>query len=167
MYDVKIREVPEQPVVSEERTVTQAELVEWLPGAMGRVAKSARDHGGGLETSALPYLTRDDHKSEQVFVVLYEGNPNEGPVPVETCVPIAGEQGEGTRTIPAHREAYVRLTRAQCEPTSKIGAAYAAVEQWIGANGHEVSAAPRETYFTDFYGAAPEDEVFDVAFPIR
>ncbi len=166
MYDVKVREVPELAVVNEERTVTQAELVEWLSGAMGRVEKSAQNHGGQAQTSSLPYLGRDGHKPARVFVVLYEGNPNEGPVPVEVCAPVNDPAAAGRR-IPAHREAYVRLTRAQCEPTSKVGAAYEAVERWIGANGHEVTAAPRETYFTDFYSAGPDDDVFDVAFPIR
>jgi hypothetical protein len=28
-------------------------------------------------------------------------------------------------------------------------------------------AAPRETYWTDFWSAADDDEVFDVAFPVR
>ena len=166
MYEVKVREVPELAVVNEERTVTQAELVEWLPGAMGRTAKSAQDHGGQAETSSLPYLDRAGDPSAQVFIVLYEGNPNEGPVPVEVCAPITDAGADGRR-IPAHREAYVRLTRAQCEPTSKIGAAYEAVEQWIGTHGHEITAAPRETYFTDFFSAAADDDVFDVSFPIR
>jgi len=32
--------------------------------------------------------------------------------------------------------------------------------------GLQVAAAPRETYWTDFYTAAADDEVFDVAFPV-
>jgi hypothetical protein len=32
MFDIKLREVPEQLVVTERRNVNQAELVEWLPG---------------------------------------------------------------------------------------------------------------------------------------
>ena len=170
MFDVKLRDVPEQVVVTEQRTVDQAQLVEWLPGAMARVARSAEGFGGVIGSSSFPWLERRDHPSAGVFIVIYEGNPNEGPVPVEVCAPVAGQNGPAdaaTRRVPAHREAYVRLTRAETEPTSRIGDAYVAVERWIGAQGLEVAAAPREVYYRDYHTAGPEDEVFDVAFPVR
>lgn len=170
MFDVKLREVPEQLVVTEERTVDQGQLVEWLPGAMARVAGSAAGFGGVGQSSSFPWLERGDQPPAGVFIVIYEGNPNEGPVPVEVCAPVAGENGAAdvaTRRVPAHREAYVRLTRAQTEPTSKIGDAYAAVERWVHSHGLEVSAAPREVYYRDYHSAGPADEVFDVAFPVR
>ena len=72
---------------------------------------------------------------------------------------------EGDRTIPAHREAYARVTKAHVT-TGQLGGVYEAVEQWIGANGHAVARAPRETYWTDFMDAKDDDEVFDVAFPV-
>jgi len=40
-----------------------------------------------------------------------------------------------------------------------LGSAYGAVEQWIGTQGLEVAAAPREVYYTDYFAAAPADEV--------
>jgi hypothetical protein len=39
--DVRLREVPEQVVVSEQRMVDQQALEQWLPGAMSRVHKAA------------------------------------------------------------------------------------------------------------------------------
>jgi effector-binding domain-containing protein len=170
MFDVKLREVPEQVVVSEQRNVTQAELVEWLPGSMARVAGSADGLGGVSGSSSLPWLLRGDHPTEPVFIVIYEGNPNKGQVPVEVCAPIGGEQDgsaeASTRHVPAHREAYVRLTKAQTEPPT-LGSAYGALEQWIGAQGLEMAGAPREVYYTDYHAAGPADEVFDVAWPVR
>ena len=169
MFDIKVREVPEQLVVTEQRSVDQNELEQWLPGAMGRVHKSARAFGGVIQTSAMPWLLRDGRPDEPVFIVIYEGNPNEGPVPVEVCAAVPTENGGGdapTRRIPAHREAYVRLTKAQIEPAT-LGSAYSTVEQWIGSQGLEVAAAPREVYYTDFFAAAPGDDVFDVAWPFR
>jgi effector-binding domain-containing protein len=47
------------------------------------------------------------------------------------------------------------------------GDVYVAIENWIEGQGLEIAAAPRETYWTDFYSAAADDEVFDVAFPVR
>jgi effector-binding domain-containing protein len=47
-----------------------------------------------------------------------------------------------------------------------IGDVYGRIGKWIEDQGLQVAAAPRETYWTDFYTAAADDEVFDVAFPV-
>jgi hypothetical protein len=166
--DVRTREVPEQVVVTEQRMVDQEALQRWLPEAMGRVHKAAGDAGGS--TAGQPWLLRDQHGPEPVFIVIYEGNPNEGETPVECCTPLragaAASEGAATRSIPAHREAYVRVTK-KTVLSGELGGVYVAIERWIDGQGLEISAAPRETYWTDFGSAAPDDEVFDVAFPVR
>jgi hypothetical protein len=160
MVEVRLRDVPEQRVVTETRSVDQAALEAWLPGAMARVADAARQAGGPLGAAAWPFLERPG--DDPVFVVVYEGNPNEGETPVEVCATVPAG---GDRTIPAHREAYVRVTKAQVT-TGQLGGVYEAIEKWISDNGMVVARAPRETYWTDFYTAADGDEVFDVAFPV-
>jgi effector-binding domain-containing protein len=91
-------------------------------------------------------------------------------VPVEVCAPVAAAAAAApdvaTRTVPAHREAYVRLTRTEAAPEA-IGGAYVAVERWIGEQGLEMTGAPREVYWTDYFSAAQTDEVCDVAWPVR
>ena len=74
--DVLLRNVPEQVVITEQRIVDQAALESWLPGAMSRVLKAAGDAAAG--TVGQPYLQRDQFRDEPVFIVIYEGNPNEG-----------------------------------------------------------------------------------------
>ena len=74
--DVRMREVPEQTVVTEQRMVDQKALEQWLPEAMPRVHKAAGDMAAG--TADQPYLLRDHVADEPVFIVIYEGNPNEG-----------------------------------------------------------------------------------------
>lgn len=103
--------------------------------------------------------------------VVYHGPPGDSvDVPVEVCAPIdpAHENGvaAATRCEPAHREACVRVRKAEAV-APHIRSAYVAVEQWIGAQGLEIADAPREVYFTDFVSAEPTDEVCDVAFPVR
>ena len=165
--DVRMREVPEQVVVTEQRMVDQKALEQWLPGAMSRVHKGAGDRAAG--TADQPYLLRDHVADEPVFIVIYEGNPNEGETAVECCTPLragaTAPDGMATRSIPAHREAYVRVEKRTVQ-SGKIGDVYVAIEEWIGDQGLEVAAAPRETYWTDFFSAAEDDEVFDVAFPV-
>jgi effector-binding domain-containing protein len=170
MMNVEVREVPEQLVVAEERVVNQAELLEWLPGAMSRVANLADGLGGVAGTTDGAYLRRGDWPNEPVIIVIYEGNPNEGPVPVEVCAPLqAGAEkpvDKPTRVIPAHREAYTRVTK-ETVLSGQLGAVYETVEQWVGRNGLEIAAAPREVYWTDFMRAAPSDDVLDVAWPVE
>ena len=162
MVEIRLRDVPEQHVVSEKRTVDQAALEAWLPGAMARVAERARAAGGLLTTADWPYLERSGRPDEPVFVTVYEGNPNEGPTEVEVCATVAAG---GDRTVPAHREAYARVTKGQVT-TGELGGVYEAVEKWIPENGLTVAYAPRETYWADFGAAAGDDEVFDVSFPV-
>jgi hypothetical protein len=166
--DVRLREVPEQAVVTEQRMVDQEALEQWLPGAMSRVHKAAGD--AAASTADHPYLLRGHVADEPVFIVIYEGNPNDGETAVEVCAPLrAGSTPPGdaaTRTIPAHREAYVRVTKNTVE-SGGLGDVYLAIEGGIAAGELEIDAAPRETYWTDFHAAAGDDEVFDVAYPVR
>jgi GyrI-like small molecule binding domain len=152
MFDIKQRDVPEQLVLTEQRSVRAGELVGFLNGARERLTRSAQEHGG----LAGPW-----------FVVYGGVVGDEAPVPVEVCVPIASEPSAAiaTRGEPAHREAYVRLRKEQVS-FPDIQDAYRAVERWVGEQGLTITAEPREVYFTDFDAAAPTDEVCDVAFPI-
>ena len=162
MTEVRVREVPARRVVVERHTTGQDGLSELLQRSMANVSTAAQEqHGGVLGTAAQPHLERPG-PDEPVFVVIYGGNPNEGPVLLEVCAPVAGDGGEEQ---PAHREAYVRVTKATVL-AGELGGVYEAVEEWITANGEDISGPPRETYWTDFFGAAPGDEVFDVGFPI-
>lgn len=162
MVEIRLRDVPEQHVVSQTRAVDQSGVEAWLMEAMAQVAERARSAGGLLGTPDWPFLERAGRPDEPVFVAIYEGNPNEGPTPVEVCATVAAG---GDRTIPAHREAYVRVTKSVVT-SGALGGVYVAIGEWIAANGMAIARAPRETYWTDFRSATPDDEVFDVAFPV-
>ncbi|KOX13152.1 MerR family transcriptional regulator [Saccharothrix sp. NRRL B-16348] len=153
MYEVKQREVPEQVVLTEQRHLLQPALTDWIGSSMGRLIKAAESCGG---MSGAPF-------------VVYHGEVNEdSDGPVEVCVPIGAQPdgGVAARVEPAHREAYVRLTKAQVV-YPQILSAYDAVAVWIKENGHTVHDGPREVYFADFDAAGPGDEVCDIAFPMR
>jgi DNA-binding transcriptional MerR regulator len=154
MYEVKQREVPDQVVLTEQRHVLQPALEQWIGDSLGRLHKAADAFGGA---------------SGATFVI-YHGEVNDdSDGPVESCVPIGVAEpptGSAARVEPAHREAYVRLTKAQVV-FPQILSAYDAVAVWIKENGFAVHDAPREVYFTDFDAAGPDDEVCDIAFPMR
>jgi DNA-binding transcriptional MerR regulator len=155
VYEIREREVPEQLVLTEQRHVQVQELSTWLPEAMMRLEQAAAARG----------------RTDGPIFVIFHGEVNEdSDGPVEVCVPVDPTQEPSTdtpmRREPAHREAYVRLTKAQVE-FPQILSAYDAVAQWIGSHGLAVGGAPREVYFTDFKAAGATDEVADVAFPVR
>jgi DNA-binding transcriptional MerR regulator len=152
--DVRERNLPEQLVISERRHVTVEELPQWIHDAFGRLTRSARRYGG---VCAAPF-------------VVYHGEINEdSDGPAEACAPIdptAVKADGAIRREPAHREAYVRLRKAQVE-FPQILSAYDGVMAWMTAHGLMAAGAPREVYFRDFASAGPADEVCDVAFPIH
>jgi DNA-binding transcriptional MerR regulator len=159
--DVLVRDVPEQLVLVEQQHVPVEELPAWIGAALSRLLAAARDHGG---VAGHPF-------------VVYYGEVNEdSDGPAEACVPIASAPDpdaalpdsaptHALRFEPAHREAYVRLRKAQVAFPQILGA-YDGVVRWATANGIDITGAPREIYFADFTSAAPGDEVCDVAFPV-
>lgn len=154
MYEVEQREVPEQVVLTEQRHVLQPGLVEWMGEGFGRLERAAEAHGGLV---AAPFA-------------VYHGEVNEdSDGPVELCYPI--DPGSVTpdaafRVEPAHREAYVRITKAHVQ-FPQILSAFDAVAVWAKENGLTITASPREIYFGDFDEAGPDDEICDVALPVR
>ncbi len=169
MFDVRVRQVPDQVLVSETRSVDQAGLEKWLPDAMARTGEAAGGLGGAGTTVAWPYLLREAFGEAPVFVVIYEGNPNEGEVPIEIGAALHPDRtasSDGLHLVPAHREAYVRVTKEVVQ-SGRLGQVYETIPAWLSAQGLQMDGPPRETYWTDFYEAGPHDDVFDVAWPIR
>jgi DNA-binding transcriptional MerR regulator/effector-binding domain-containing protein len=155
MFEVHEREVPDQVVLTEQRHVLVEELSRWIPEATMRLLESAKGHGG---------------VAGPMFVVYHGEVSEDSDGPVEVCVPVGPANEEATaaptRHEPAHREAYVRITKAQVE-YPQILSAYDAVAEWIGSHGHNVAGSPREVYFADWEAAGPTDEVCDIAFPMH
>ncbi len=155
MFDVQMRDIPEQLMLTEQRHVTVDALPDWMGSAFGRMWEMAPRFGG--VTGPL--------------LAIFHGQVNaESDGPVEICAPISVMQETApdvpTRIEPAHQEAYTRIRKSQVE-FPEILSAYDALEQWIAKNGKISSGPPREVYFADFMNAGPDEEVVDVAFPIE
>lgn len=155
MFEVRERDVPEQLVITEQRHLLVPALADWIGAATRRLLRAAEPCGG---RAGAPF-------------VVYHGEVNQdSDGPVELCVPVDPERAPGaaaaTRREPAHREAYVRLRKAQVE-NPQILSAFDAVGQWIAEHGRVEAGPPREVYFASFAAAGAADEVCDVAFPVR
>jgi DNA-binding transcriptional MerR regulator len=154
MYDIQVRDVPEQLVLTEQRHVKVQDLKDWIDDCIGRLLKAATGHGDGMVGPC--------------FIVYHGAVNEESDGPVEICLPI--EPGPGlaaaTRIEPAHREAYTRITKAQVA-FPQILSAYDAVQSWTEREGVAPVGSPREVYFADFGAAGPDDPCCDIAQPIE
>jgi DNA-binding transcriptional MerR regulator len=151
MFEVLERDVPEQLVLTAQRHVPVDELPGWIATGMERLLRAAPTLGGVVGPNFVVYHGEVNHDSDG---------------PVELCVPVAHDGADAPlRREPAHREAYVRLRKAQVE-YPQILSAFDAVAQWLADRGLGASGSPREVYFADFGAAGPADEVCDVAFPV-
>lgn len=163
-FVVETVDVPERVVITETRHTLANELPAWIGASLGRLEAAARECGG---VTAAPY------------VVYHAEVSMESDGPAQSCVPVADEtaarawaEARGrawetkVRVEPAQRLAYTRITKAQVAHP-QIMAAFEAVEQWIAAQGLEQAGPCREIYFADWDAAGPEDEVCDIAFPVR
>jgi DNA-binding transcriptional MerR regulator len=152
--NIHTRDVPAQLVLTEQRHVTPEELPTWISEAMTRLLTAVGPAGG---PSAEPF-------------VVYHGEINhDSDGPAEVCVPVDPARAAGldapTREEPAHREAYLRITKAQVA-FPQILSAYDAVSHWLTANGQTATLPPREVYFADWDNVGPDDDVCDIAYPI-
>jgi DNA-binding transcriptional MerR regulator len=152
---IHTRDVPARLVLTEQRHVTPEELPAWIGQATMRLLDAAGPAGGPAAEAFVVYHGEVNHDSDG---------------PVEVCVPVdpaaADKLGTPTREEPAHREAYLRITKAQVA-FPQILSAFDAVARWLTANDHVATLPPREVYFTDWHAAGPDDEVCDIAFPIQ
>lgn len=150
-FAVKERDAPEAVVVSESRAVDLPALRSMISGAITRLSARCAAHGGAAGGP----------------MIMFHGEVNEdSDGPVEVCIPVR-TGSSATRYEPAHREAYVTVTKAQWE-WPRILSAYDALDDWIQQHGRTCTGPPREIYHTGFNPAAtaPTDNVCDVAFPI-
>jgi DNA-binding transcriptional MerR regulator len=162
-FEIRTVDVPEQYVISESRHALVHELPPFLDASLDRLEQAAREACGGIAGAP--------------FVQYYAEVSQESDGPAESCVPVAdpaaarawaATNGHGgkAQTVPAAWLAYTRVTKAQVEHP-QINSAYEAVEEWIAEHGLTVAGPCREVYFADWCAAGPEDEVCDIAFPVR
>ena len=149
MFEIQVRVVAEERVLTEQAHVKVGPLTEWISDAF------SRQHGTGITSG--------------FSSVIFHGEVNEdsdGPVEAITIIPADAESDLPTRVDPARREAFTRITKAQVA-FPEILSAYDAVEAWIGANGYRQVGSPREVYFVDWMAVGDDDPACDIAFPIE
>ncbi len=155
-FEIKVKEVPTQPVVSIKEVVFVDRLDPFLLAAFSQL----EDHLG--QYSIRPSGPR---------MAIYHGEVSaEQDGPVEACLPVVqpvvAEGRIQLRELAGGRVAYTAITRDFLS-FPEILSAYEAVYDWIGEHGHETAGPPREVYVADAKQAAPHAPVCEITWPIR
>ena len=104
------------------------------------------------------------------FLIYYGEVSADSDGPIEWCRPIPDEAAEQlaarfpdlvVRVDPAHQEAYVRLAAKQLDPMHGLRA-IEALSAWVTQRSAAPVGAPRQVFFADPRGVAPDTPVSDV-----
>ena len=152
---VQTRLVDDQLVLTERGYVSQETIGDWIRSVGDTSFARASKYGGFAGPE---------------FIIYFGAvRPGQSAV-VENCIPVAAGQQipleEAPRIEYAHREVFARLPLKMCQ-FPEILEGYDAVNAWIQANDAEQIGPPREIYFGDFMSAGPDDDVVDIAIPIK
>ena len=153
---VRAREVAEQTVLTEQRHVYVGQLT-WTREAAARLTAHAGRCGGAV----------GGH-----FVIFHGMVTADSDGPVEVCVPVRHPPADPAelawRIEPAHREAFIPVTRAHFEIPA-IWSVYDQLVRWVGAPGRRPAGPPREVYraSSEPLFAPPGNHLCDVAIPFK
>ena len=105
-----------------------------------------------------------------VFAVFHGEITTHEAHPVEVCLPVGEDDpvrvpvGVADRVEPAHREAWLPVTKAGLDHPEILDS-YDRLDDFLRDNGWTLTAAPREIYVADFASTTMDDVVCELAFP--
>jgi DNA-binding transcriptional MerR regulator len=150
------RDVAEQTVLTEQRHVYIGQLA-WTREAAARLTAHTGRCGG----------VAGGH-----FVIFHGMVSADSDGPAEVCVPVRHPPQDPAelawRVEPAHREAFIPVTRTHFEIPA-IWSVYDRLARWVAASGRSRAGAPREVYRPDaepLFTPAGQ-QICDVAIPFR
>lgn len=153
-FPVRERDVAEQTVLTEQRHVYIGQLT-WTREAAARLTANAPRCGG---------------VAGELFVIFHGLVTADSDGPVEVCLPVSHPPTDPAelawRTEPAHREAFIPVTRTHFEIPA-ILSVYDQLARWAAVPGRRRDGAPREVYRAGVEPlfAQAGQEICDVAMP--
>ena len=150
-YQVVVRDLPEQPIVSIRERHSQAQIPEFLGSAFGDLFGHLKLLG--VEPAGAP------------FVIYHDFGPDA--IDAEVCVPVSGSVTASgrtqTRVLPAMTVAHT----LHVGPYEALEAAYIAVNAWITRQGFQAVGPMQERYLNGPGDvASPADYQTELEVPI-
>jgi DNA-binding transcriptional MerR regulator len=136
-FDVTVRAVPTQPVLSLAAHLKVDRLIGFINESVDQLTAAAAAQG--VPPAGAPFG-------------LYHGPINaEDDGPIEVCLPLAqpgrAEGAIAARELAGGQAAVAQLAGAQCDFPAVLGA-YDAVYEWIAQNGYQPDGSPREVWLS-------------------
>lgn len=154
-YDVHVKQVPAQIVVSERRHTRLGELGKAMHATLAKVAASV-DPIDAAQGAPFALYYNEPFKPEDIDV--------EMGLPVAPDARVAEAKGVHRRELPGGPVAYTLHVGRY----GSIGAAYDALHTWIEEHGHERVGPPREIYLVGpGEGVKPDEYRTEIEVPIR
>jgi AraC family transcriptional regulator len=154
-YEVRVKEVPPEVVVTERCHTRLAELGTVMHAALAKVALSV-DSAAAAQGAPFAVYYNEPFRPEDVDV--------EVGLPVTPDAKVSEAKGLHRRELAGGSVAYTLHVGSY----SSIGAAYAAIHAWIDAHGHKRTGPPREIYLVSpGEGVKPEDYRTEIDVPIE
>jgi effector-binding domain-containing protein len=152
MYEVSVKDVPEQPVLRVRKQTTMEEIGSSMGAAFDELMAFMGPQG--IQPAGPP-------------VCVYSGDfDGEHGGEMWICMPVgAGVEGQGAVeavTLPPATMA----TTVHKGPYDSLSQAYAAVFGWIQEHGHTPAGSMRDVYLTDPDQVPPEEYLTEVQWPI-
>jgi AraC family transcriptional regulator len=146
-YTVTVVELSSQPVIVGTKRVRRSEIAATIGQVLGLVFQFAQQHGIAL--TGLPFSRYPEAGAGLITIEPGMRIASSGQQPIQIdpswVAPGAGESGVRVDSLPAGPAAFTTHAGAY----DKLQDAYAALEEWMGAEGFSPAGAPWESYVTD------------------
>lgn len=138
-YDIKTEERTEQPILIVRRKVRPSEIAATIGTELPKLFLHAQQRGIGV--SGFP-ITRYPEMSMSMMTI------EPGMRVSQHTGTWTADQGEGDVLADSLPSGTIAIT-IHSGPYDKLGDAYSALQEWMGANGYKPNGAPWEAYLTD------------------
>jgi effector-binding domain-containing protein len=153
-YEVHVKQVPPEMVVTERCHTRLAELGTVMHAALARIAMSV-EPAEAVQGAPFALYYNEPFRPEDIDV--------EMGLPVTADAAVSEAKGVHRRALEGGPVAYTLHVGSY----SSIGAAYAALHAWLEEHGHKRTGPPREIYLVSpGEGVKPEDYRTEIEVPI-
>ena len=152
-YDIGVRDVVSQPIVSIRTRTPLAQMAAFMGSAYGELFQLIGQQG--VRPAGPP------------FAVYHDPEFKEDDIDVEAGVPVAEPVASVGRVVGGEFPAGSVAFTLDLGPYEGIGGAYRAVTAWVEVHGREFAGPPREVYLVGVGQAEPSGYRTEVQFPIR
>jgi effector-binding domain-containing protein len=151
-YEVSVRDVVSQPIVSIRTHTSLARMAEFMGSAYGELFQLMGQQG--VRPAGPP------------FAVYHDPEFKEDDIDVEAGVPVAEPVASMGRVVGGEMPAGPIAVTLHLGPYEEIGGAYRALTAWVQEHGREVAGSPREVYVVGVGQAEPSGYRTEVQLPI-